>query len=174
MPSPQTRQLMARIATLALSLVVLAVAAATALATSNDPTLDFFQKEVSFKVTTATGTPPPAAAPVPGDVIDESDLDYVGNGEHHAKQYTATDHVRCTFTTAPTSPTGSAQAVCDAAIAIGGSLLVADHVTATLSASAATVPINGGVGKYAGFKGVAVSKSIGNTNNSNFTITIHR
>jgi hypothetical protein len=156
----------------AAALAVFAIAAAAA--KTSTITLHFFQKGVSFKVTDPAGNPVTLSAttsPAPGDVFVATDLDYVGNHKHHAKQYSASDHIRCTFqTVGPSGGTG----VCDGQIAIGGSMLLADHVTANLGPNSTSVPLNGGTGKYAGYHGTSTSISIGNSNNSDFTITVSR
>jgi hypothetical protein len=154
---------------------IAAVAIGSASAKTSTLTLHFFQKGVSFRLTDAAGNPLPTnAIPTVGSVFDASDVDYVGNHKHHAKKSTASDHIRCVFETVPTTPTGTATLLCDGAIAIGGSMLLADHSTAAGSQSSTTVQINGGVGKYKGYHGTATSTSIGNTNNSDLVVKIHK
>jgi hypothetical protein len=145
----------------------------SAMAKSSTMTWHWFQKaEGAAAFTDASGNPlGQNFTPAVGDVFDSSDVDYRGNGKHHAKSYDASDHIRCVLTAVAQS---GFTAVCDAEIAVGGSLLLADHVTATFTNTGATVPISGGTGKYRGYHGTAVSKDIGTTNNSNFTVTIHR
>jgi hypothetical protein len=99
--------------------------------------------------------------------------DYVGNHTHHAKTWTASDHIRCVFQTVPSTPTGTATAVCDGQIAIGGSMLLADHVTATMSNASTNVPITGGTGAYRGYHGTSTNTNVG-PNNSEFRIVLHR
>lgn len=66
----------------------------------------------------------------------------------------------------------SGTATCDGQIAIGGSMLLAENAKLTFSNSpTVVVPITGGTGKYRGAHGLVKSTSIGNTNNSDITIT---
>ena len=93
----------------------------------------------------------------------------LGNDKHHAKRSTASDHLRCTIT----GSTGdSATATCDAQIAIGGSMLLANHAKLTFSESSApvVVSINGGTGLYRHAHGTVTSTSVGN--NSDLTIKV--
>jgi hypothetical protein len=66
------------------------------------------------------------------------------------------------------------QAVCDGQVAIGGSMLLADHLVSTFTRNAKSVPLNRGTGVYLGYHGLAISRSTGHTNNTDFTITVHR
>jgi hypothetical protein len=157
------------------AIIVAGVVIASAAAKPATITLHFFSKAQSFKLTDPSGKPvSPTAIPGVGDVFDVTDLDYVGNHKHHAKQWTATDHLRCVFQTTPSAPTGTATAVCDGQIAIGGSMLLADHVTATLKENSSAVPLNVGTGIYRGYHGTATSVSIGNSPSSDFNVVIHR
>jgi hypothetical protein len=135
-------------------------------------TLHFFSKQVSSTFKGPDGQPlSPNATPTVGDSFDNIDLDYVGNHKHHAKTWTATDHLVCTFTsiTGPMSGT----ATCDGQIAIGGSMLLAENAKLSFSNSpTVVVPLTGGTGKFRGAHGRVKSTSIGNTNNSDITITI--
>jgi len=118
-----------------------------------------------------TGQPlSPTATPAVGDGFVVIDLDYLGTAKHHAKAWSASDHLACTFT-AITGPM-SGTATCNGQIAIGGSMLLAQNVNISLSSSPTTVvPINGGTGNFRGAHGQAKSVGVGHTNNSNFTIT---
>jgi hypothetical protein len=132
-------------------------------------TLHFFQKQVSMTFVGPNGQPlSPTAAPAVGDSFVVIDLDYVGTAKQHAKAWSASDHLVCTFTsiTGPMSGT----ATCNGQIAIGGSMLLAQNVNVSFSTST-VVPINGGTGKFRGAHGQAKSIGIPHTNNSNFTIT---
>jgi len=164
--SPRNRR--QRIAPLAGALFALAVVVPTA--SARTVTLHYFSKQTSSTVVTPQGKPlGPSSAPAVGDINDNTDLDYVGNHKHHAKQSTASDHLRCTIT----GSTGSgATATCDAQIAIGGSMLLANHVELTFSDSSAlvVVPINGGTGIYRHAHGRVISTSVGS--NSDFTINV--
>jgi hypothetical protein len=134
-------------------------------------TLHFFDKQVSSVFKGPGGQPLSAnATPVVGDSFENTDLYYVGNHKHHATTWTATGHLVCTFTsiTGPMSGT----ATCDGQIAIGGSMLLAENAKLSFSNSpTVVVPISGGTGKFRGAHGRVRSTSIGNTNNSDITIT---
>lgn len=134
-------------------------------------TLHFFDKQVSSTFRGPNGQPlGPNAVPTVGDSLDNTDLYYVGNHKHHAKAWTASGHLVCTFTsiTGPMSGT----ATCDGQIAIGGSMLLAENDTLTFSTSpTVVVAITGGTGKFKGAHGHVKSTSIGNSNNSDITIT---
>jgi hypothetical protein len=154
------------------ALAAAGIATAAASAKTSTITLHFLQKSESFKLTDAAGKPvAPNAPPAAGDILVSTDRDYVGNHKHHAKQWTATDHIRCVFQNVPS--TGPASALCDAQVAIGGSMLLADHVTATFAGSSTVVPLTGGTGNLRGYHGTATSKSISQTAND-FTIVIRR
>jgi hypothetical protein len=134
-------------------------------------TLHFFDKQVSSIFKGPGGQPlGPGATPTVGDSFDNTDLDYVGTHKHHAKTWTASSHLVCTFTsiTGPMSGT----ATCDGQIAIGGSMLLAENAKVSFSNSpTVVVSITGGTGKFRGAHGHVKSTSIGNTNNSDITIT---
>jgi|HubBroStandDraft_1064217.scaffolds.fasta_scaffold220459_1 hypothetical protein len=131
-------------------------------------TLHFFQRSTLYAIVSATGTPLPAeATPAAGDVLEDSDLDYVGNHSHHARNWTASDHVVCSLT----NSTGGA--TCFGEFAIGGSLLFADGVTVSFGQTTDRVALTGGTGAYQGLTGTVTSKEVGNTNNADVTITLH-
>ena len=83
-------------------------------------TLRFFDKPVSVTLTRPGGTvidhaPYPEAKP--GDVLDVNSVAYAGTHLRHAKKWTASSHLQCTFGAAgPPS--------CVSHVAIGGSQLV--------------------------------------------------
>jgi hypothetical protein len=123
-------------------LCVAALFPATGQAASKTKTLRFFSHEVSFTFTTAAGVvshQPPNSAPQPGDVLESNSLDYAGNHRHHAKRYSASDSVQCTFTTSTLEPD------CFAWVAHGGSLL---HFHGN--------DLIGGTGRYQGATGRVV------------------
>ena len=143
---------------------VLAFAQGTASAKTT--TMHFFSKNVSDNFYQANGQliTNPNAQPAVGDYFISTDLDYTGNAKKHAKTATASDNLVCTITTAT-------QGVCDGSIAIGGSLLLANHVTIDIASNNPVVPINGGTGQFKGAHGTVTTVEIGNTANSNFTVT---
>jgi hypothetical protein len=115
-------------------------------------TLRFFDKPVSIKLTRADGTVvvrPPYPEAKPGDTLDVLSLDYAGNHAHHARQWTASTHLRCLFRAGP--PT------CESHVAIGNSLLVFAGNPATLTY---------GTGIYKGATGRATSKEVPGTNDA--------
>ena len=89
-------------------------------AASRTQTLRFFDKPVSITLTLPSGTvinhaPYPQAKP--GDVLDVNSVAYAGTHLRHAKKWTASSHLQCTFRAAgPPS--------CVSHVAIGGSQLV--------------------------------------------------
>ena len=108
-----------------LASAVSALAVVVPPASARTVTLHYFSKQTSSTFVTPQGKPlGPNSPPAVGDINDNTDLDYVGNHKHHAKRSTASDHLRCTITG---STGNSATATCDAQIAIGGSMLLANH-----------------------------------------------
>jgi hypothetical protein len=100
--------------------------------------------------------------PVKGDRLDDTDLDYVGDAAHHAKRWTASDHLSCTFT--------ATAAICDAEVAVGGSLLLGTDVRVQFSAGPTVVKLNGGTGAFKGARGTVTVVSVGN--NANLTVKL--
>ena len=82
-------------------------------------TLRYFSQDMPPTVTRPDGTviTKPPFQPQAGDVLDVNSLLFRGNHRHHARRWTASGHVRCTFTTAP-------EPDCESNTAIDGSLLV--------------------------------------------------
>jgi hypothetical protein len=162
-----SRILMVAVALGCAAMLSLLVAGSASAAT----TLHFYDKQVSSVFKGPNGQPlSPNAVPTAGDSFENTDLYYVGNHKHHAKKWTASGHLVCTFTsiTGPMSGT----ATCDGQIAIGGSMLLAENVALSFSSSpTVVVPITGGTGKFRGAHGHVKSTGIGNTNNSDITIT---
>ncbi len=79
----------------------------------------FYDKSVMITLTDPNGhviSQPPYPQAKTGDVLDVYSLDYVGNHIHHAAQWSASDHLRCTF--------GHGAPTCESNLALGGSLLV--------------------------------------------------
>lgn len=145
------------------------VAGAALPATAAAKTLRFLQKPTSGQFLGPDGQPLADPSAIgPGASFDATDLDYAGNAKKHASTYSASDHIACTFMTATS-------ATCNAQIAIGASLLLANQVSLTLdftSNAPIVVPINGGTGAYARARGTATSTSIPRSNNSNFVVKL--
>jgi hypothetical protein len=142
----------------------------SAAARSSTITLHFFGKSVSSVQTTASGQPLSGQTqPVPGDHFEDTSVDYVGNHTHHAKNWTASDHIFCTVNS------GNQNSVnCFGEFAIGGSLIYANNVTVTGQSNPTVIQISGGTGNYAGATGTVTSFSYSSTsNNSDNTLVIH-
>jgi hypothetical protein len=131
-------------------------------------TLHFFERSVTNDFFNAAGKPiqlnPPMTVLVKGDRLDDTDLDYVGDAAHHAKRWTASDHLSCTFT--------ATAAICDAEVAVGGSLLLGTDVRVQFGPGATVVKLNGGTGVFKGAHGTAISANVGNSNNANLTLKL--
>jgi hypothetical protein len=126
--------------------IVLTLGAGTASAKTT--TLHFFEKS-SLVFYQANGQPMTSSAFVPGDNFKETDVDYVGNHEKHAKTSTATGNLVCTFTSS------SLEAICDGELAVGRSKLLSDHVMVDFAAAPIVLAINGGTGVFKNARGIA-------------------
>jgi hypothetical protein len=154
--------------------VAVAVAGAAGLALAAAPasakttTLQFFQKSTSQKFVGANGKPTAPFGPShhakAGDSFIGTDLDYTGSHKHHAARPSASDRLTCKLINA------NGLAKCHGVITIGKSMLFADG-TVNLQGNA-NIPITGGTGVYAHAHGTTKSVSIGNTNDSDFTVTV--
>jgi hypothetical protein len=150
-----------------LLLGALALSSGSAGASTSPTILHFFQKETALTFYNASGQVIQGYPPVGGHVR-EDDVDYVGNHSHHAKQWSATDHLYCNVVSAP------ATADCFTEFATtGGSLIYADNLTVNL-ADSGTLAIDGGTGNYAGSSGTYASTTIGSSNNSDAVLTLHK
>jgi hypothetical protein len=151
----------------ALPLAALALGGGAADASSAPTPRQFFQKESRLTFTNASGTVIQGYPPVGGHVL-EDDVDYAGDHTHHAAQPTMTDHLFCTVVTAP------ATATCSFEFATGDSLLYADGITVNLASSVGTIPLSGGTARFAGDSGSAASTPVGNSNNGDIVLTLHK
>jgi hypothetical protein len=140
-------------------------------ASGTTQTLHFFSKNVSDSWTTASGQPIPGGPsqsnpPAPGDQLEQTDLDYVGTHTHHARNWTATDHLSCVVNS-------QSQPVCQGEVAIGGSMVLA---TATPTGSAqSTFEVVGGTGAFQGVSGTVASDNYSpNSEDSDITITLRQ
>jgi hypothetical protein len=146
----------------ALCAIAIPVSSATAATT-----LHLFAKTTASTFTDPSGhpilghVPPPAA----GSVLTNTGVEYLGSAKHHARAPSASTNIICYVTKAP-------KAMCYAQIAIGGSMLLANRFTANLANSNpfASIPINGGTGKFARAHGKTRTTSTG-PNSINLTIT---
>lgn len=131
-------------------------------------TFHFYSVSQTQTLTDAAGQPitDPNFTPTAGDQVQETDLLYVGNHTHHASSYSASDHIACVITS-------NTAATCNAQIAIGGSLLLADDVTVDITQTGlGPVQLNAGTGKYKTAAGMVTTTPVANSNNSDFTITL--
>lgn len=131
-------------------------------------TLHYFSRQTSSSVVTHQGQPI-TGAPAVGDITDNTGIDYVGDHKHHAKKAAASDHLRCTITA---FAAGGGAAMCDAQIAIGGSMLLGNRTPVTFSQSNApmVVSISGGTGVYRHAHGQITATNFGN--NTDFKIKV--
>ncbi|MBV9197227.1 MAG: hypothetical protein JO168_24085 [Solirubrobacterales bacterium] len=118
-------------------------------------------------MTGPTGKPLPAnAQPAIGDRFSFANDDYVGNHTKHAAKATASDHILCMVIARST-------AMCDGQLALGGSMLFAPDFEIDLgsNSSISEVKVNGGTNRYRHACGTVVTNNIGNSNNSDTTVT---
>lgn len=135
-------------------------------------TLRYYQKAVDNafytpdgKAVTDQNTPPQV-----GDYIVSTDLDYVGDHQHHDSTAAATDHISCLLTKVTSN---GGEGVCDGEFAFGGSMFFADHQTILFAdGSSPVVQLTGGTLKLQGVQGSVKSTSIGNTNDSDIVVTL--
>ena len=135
--------------------------------------LHYFSQFESQVFLTAAGkpfSPSEKNPPAPGDSIEGTNLDYVGNNVHHAANWTASDHELCILDNQG-NPVRRAQ------VAIGGSMILAQADLGRVSASTtmSTFHVTGGAGAFQGVSGTIVVFQIdpnSQTGNSNVTITL--
>jgi hypothetical protein len=154
--------------------LLLAIAASAALVAAAAPALaahggskhrtvvqHWYGHQVSFVYTRADGTVvmPPPDQPSPGDRIEFTQLDYRGTHAHHARHWTMSDHTICTFQAA-------GPPLCDGQAAVKNSLIL-------FRTDAAGTIVSGGTGRYAGATGNVQMTEIGDTNDSDFVLTLH-
>ncbi len=152
-------------------------AAATASAAQHDTqqVLHYFSKFESQVFLTTTGkpfNPSEENPPGPGDSIEGTNLDYVGNHLHHAANWTASDHELCVLD-------NKGNPVCHAQVAIGGSMILAQADLGHVSASTATstFQVTGGTGAFQGVTGtieVVQLDPSAQTSNSDVVIRLQR
>ncbi len=127
--------------------------------------LKFFSHITSQSLTGASGNPLSGRDPAAGDRIVVTDVSYAGNHKRHAKRYTSTDHLACTFT-------GPTTGVCDGQFAIGPSMLLTENATIDFRQPRLTFPIAGGTGRYRGARGTIVNTSLQGGNDSDVVISL--
>jgi len=155
-PTRRRRGLLAGAATLAGAALAAGVGAGGAGASSHagsTQVLRLFAKTASFAYITASGKdvqtlPKPST---PGDQIEETDLDYVGDHTQHAANWTDTDVERCIFLSKASVP-------CYAEIAVGGSMILAVGTLGASPSGKTTFQVVGGTGAYAGATGTVVAE----------------
>jgi hypothetical protein len=163
---PARRALLSGCAVSTILLGVLGLISGAASASTSPTSLHFFQKQTALTFYNASGQVIQGYPPVGGHVR-EDDVDYVGNHSHHAKHWSATDHLYCNVVSAP------ATADCFTEFSTGGSLIYADNLTVNL-ADSGTLAIDGGTGTYVGYSGTYSSTTIGSSNNSDIVLTLHK
>ena len=152
-----------------------ATASASAAQGDSQQVLHYFSKFESQVFLTTTGkpfSPSEKNPPVPGDSIEGTNLDYVGNHLHHAANWTASDHELCVLD-------NKGNPVCHAQVAIGGSMILAQADLGHVSASTAmsTFEVTGGTGAFEGVTGTIAVVELdpsAETSNSDVTITLQR
>ena len=147
--------------------VSILTASVTAASASAPATLHFYDKQLSSTFTDPSGhaigssdTSPPS-----GSALNATSIGYVGTFKHHATAPTASIHLACIVTTAP-------KALCFGQIAIGGSMLLANNFTVSLTGPTThlRIKLNGGIGKFAHASGTFHATPV-NESSSNVTIT---
>jgi hypothetical protein len=148
------------------AVAVATVALGAAPASAKTITLHYFFTQASVRLTDAAGhTLNPKQRAAAGDKGDQVGLAYRGSHKHHAKRWTASFHLRCVFKS-------SKRATCDAQIAVGGSMLLANGAHLNFRGKVDKVTINGGTGVFRRARGTLTSISVANTNNSDITIRV--
>lgn len=154
-----------RFAIASLAACGLVTAFGVAPASAKTITLHYFSKQVYARISDPLGQKlPPNSKPANGDRLTFASNDYAGNQKHHAKRPTASDRVDCTIT----SPTGG---ICDAEIAIGGSMIFGDNFPISFTSNTQKVIITGGTGRFRGASGTVTAKG-GSRNTTNLTIKV--
>jgi hypothetical protein len=146
------------------------IASPVSAAGSATTTLHFYAMQQSLTVTSATGQPAdPNAGFAVGDHYDGTDLLYVGQHQSHAPRFSASDHVACVITV---SSTVAARQTCSEQFAIGSAMLLATNVTVTFNGRTASIPINGGTGRYKNARGTLVATQIATSGDTDNTFTL--
>jgi hypothetical protein len=152
-------------------LAVVAVGLMVAPANAASIKLRFYNVNQTTIATDSAGLPLPnngrGRAPVPGDHLDYTALDYSGSHMHYASVYNASSHLACTFVS-------GTMLTCNAQFAIGGSLVLGNDVTSTLAGNGtSSIPVNAGTGKYKSTRGAIFVTPIANSVNADVTITLN-
>jgi hypothetical protein len=113
----------------------------------------------------------PNQPPAVGDYFTDSDVVYSGSHSSHPSASIGSAHLLCAVTAV--SGTGGT-GVCDGLIDLGGSLLVADHQPVDLTGNTIKLNITGGTGLYKGAQGTLSSANVGNSNDTDLTLTVSR
>ncbi len=143
-------------------------AIAIAASSASAKTITLFAKTTQSTFTDPSGQPilghvPP---PVPGSVLTNTGVEYLGTLKHHAHAPSASTNIICFVTQAP-------RALCYAQIAIGGSMLLANRFAANLDHSNpfTSIPIDAGTSKFAGAHGTIRTTTVGSGKSIGLTIT---
>ena len=114
----------------------------------------------------ATGQPlTPPFTPAAGDRFDSRATLYSGNRTSHSNTVAATFHTACIFTS-------TRLGTCEGQIAIGNSMLLAQHATVDFGPTTNTIPLTGGTGQYQGIHGQLTYTLVGNT--ADITVTFSK
>jgi hypothetical protein len=156
------------VAIAALTAALAAVAVAAPVAGAKTETLSYYQVEGPTHFYNAQGRriklDPPATLPTAGDRLDETDTDYAGTFKKHAKAWTSTDHLSCTFTSSSTG-------ICNFQIAAVGSLLLFNNFTVDFQDSTYVVKLSEGTGSFEGAHGTLRIADLPN-GNSNLVVKV--
>lgn len=131
-------------------------------------TLHIFSKGTSFALFQANGqrVTNQNTQPAQGDYFVSTATDYSGTAKKHSSTPTGADNLVCTVIS-------GTSATCDGVIAVGNSLLLANHVSVTFGQNGiSSVTINAGTGHYKGSHGTVTSSSSGGSNSNNNELTV--
>jgi hypothetical protein len=146
--------------------LILTGATATA---ASAKTIHLFSKNISNEFLDPSGNPftDPNAEPPVGSYFIGIDNDFKGNHKTHSKKPVATDHIVCTVLVPAT-----ATVRCDAQIAFGRGMIIADHQTVSFATETQVFKITAGTGKYRKAKGGTItSTSLGeNSDDSDLVV----
>jgi hypothetical protein len=129
--------------------------------------LHYYQVQTALTFSDASNVVVHHYPPLNGHVL-EDDVDYVGNQSSHATTWAVSDHLFCTVVSMP------ANAKCYAVFAGDDGIIYSDNFAVDLAGNGDTIPVNGGTGRFAGYRGSLTSTTIGDTNDSVVVISLHK
>jgi hypothetical protein len=143
--------------------VLVAAALPAPLASAQTQTLSFYEVNGPTSFYNAAGKVlhlnPPSTVPKVGDTFDETDRLYAGTSTSHAKKWTGSDHLRCTF-----EP--SAKGQCSLQVAVGGSMLIENSFVVNFKSNSWNLKLTEGTGRFAGMHGSLDESDLPNNNAS--------